>query len=68
MIQSIAQPFGTVIGSLVLLKLTSNEFAGKIGLDQAITTPTMIIRVISTGLIITAILMHLLFRETALEC
>jgi len=33
MIQSIAQPFGTVIGSLFLLKLTSTEFAGKIGLS-----------------------------------
>jgi hypothetical protein len=33
MIQSIAQPFGTVIGSLILLKLTSTEFAGKVGLS-----------------------------------
>jgi hypothetical protein len=62
MIQSIAQPFGTVIGSLLLLKLTSAEFAYKIGLEEAITSPTVIIRFISTGLILTAILMHFKFR------
>lgn len=68
LIQSISQPFGTVIGSLVLLKLTSNEFAQKIGLSQAVTTPLVIIRVIATFLILTAVLMHFLFKETALEC
>lgn len=62
MIQSVAQPFGTVIGSLLLLKLTSTEFAFKIGLNEAITSPTVIIRVISAGLILTAILMHIKFR------
>lgn len=68
MIQSISQPLGTVIGSLVLLKFTSLEFASKIGLESAISTPTVIIRCISLLLIITAIMMHLFFKETHLDC
>jgi hypothetical protein len=32
-VQSVAQNFGKVAGSLLLLKFTSSEFAGKIGLS-----------------------------------
>ena len=67
-IQSIAASFGIVIGSLLLLKLTSVEFAHKLGMEAAVTHPGTVMRGLSALLMLGALAMHLFFKETELEC
>lgn len=57
-----------VIGSLLLLKLTSPDFATKIGLEEAVTSPSVLIKCIAGVLVLTCLGMHLKFKETELDC
>ncbi len=63
-----AESFGLVVGSLILLKFTSLEFARKIGLEEALTTPKIMVEWIAGGLMATSLMMHFFFKETSLEC
>ncbi len=67
MISTIANTFGTVFGSLLLLKLTSKEFAFKLGLEHSITSVSSILIFLSLMTLTTAIVVHFNFKETILE-
>ena len=66
-LQSIAASFGTVLGSLLLLKLTSREFAHKLGMEEAFTSPSVVMRVLSITYVATVLVMHFIFTETSLD-
>lgn len=55
------------MGSLIVFNLTSNEFAKSIGLNEAITSPAVVLRVLCFLCIATSVLIHFLYKERALE-
>ena len=68
LIQCFAEVAGTLLGGLLLLKLTSLEFAKQIGLKAAITTPHFILVVFVLILSLPVVAVHSKFREKVLEC
>ena len=58
---------GTLIGSILILKLTSATFAHKIGLLEPITTPFVVLFVFGVLILIPTIVLHFKFNETILE-
>ncbi len=62
LIQATSQGAGVLFGSLLVLKLTSQEFANFIGKEQAITSLQVIIVVIAAGNLIPSVLIHFLFH------
>ena len=66
MTQAIMQTCGFVIGGLIFLKLTSSEFSSSIGLSGPITTPALLLRVISVLILVPTILLHFFYQERIL--
>ncbi len=58
---------GILLGGLLLLKLTSKDFASSVGLSSAITTPQVILMVFSFLVIIPILYIHFRFKETILK-
>ena len=67
MIQSWSEVFGILVGGLILLKLTSHDFATKIGLEQPITNPQVVITFFCAMILIPLLLIHLKFKERILD-
>ena len=66
MIQSWAEAFGILLGSLILLKLTSQDFARKVGLKEPISTPQTVIVSFCIAILIPLLFIHLRFKERIL--
>lgn len=62
-----AQNVGNIIGSLFMLKLTSQEFAQSIGLSSPVTTPQVFLMIYAVFLLVPAVLVHFKFKERVLE-
>ena len=62
MIQSWSEVFGILVGGLLLLKLTSQDFADIIGLEKPITTPKVVITVFCIFILIPLLMIHLKFK------
>lgn len=62
LIQGVSQTVGFFIGSLLLLKATSLEFAEFIGLSRPITTPPVIIRTVCVLIALTVLFIHLKYK------
>ena len=67
MTQAILQTFGIVLGGLIFLKLTSQEFASSISLSSPITTPSFLLRVISFTILVPTIALHFKYHERILD-
>jgi hypothetical protein len=67
LMQGIGQITGTFVGSMGLQESTSKKFAEFFGLDNPITTPAVVFRIVCAILIITAIALHFRFKERVLE-
>lgn len=66
MIQSWSEVFGILVGALLLLKLTSIDFARSINLDEPITTPKVVFISFCIFILIPLLLIHLRFKERIL--
>ena len=58
MTQAILQTCGIILGGLIFLKLTSKEFASSIGLEEPITSPSFLLKMISLVILGPTILLH----------
>ena len=67
MIQSWSEVFGILVGGLILLKLTSQDFADLIGLAEPITTPRVVFTCFCIIILIPLLLIHFKFHEKILE-
>ena len=67
MLQGVAQTLGIVIGGLVLIKATSQEFASSVGLSHPITTAPVMLRIFAAMIVVPLILIHFRYEETLLE-
>jgi hypothetical protein len=65
-IMGYSQTAGGLIGSVLLLKLTSSTFANSVGLAQPITSPTVVLASFGVIIIVISLLWHFLFTETVL--
>lgn len=68
LIQCFAEVAGTLLGGLLLLKLSSLEFAQQIGLRSAIASPQFILLVFVLILSVPVVAIHFIFKEKVLEC
>lgn len=68
LIQCFAEIAGVLFGGLLLLKLTSLEFAKQIGLNTPITTPHFILIMLVLVICLPVIAFHFKFKEKVLEC
>ena len=66
-ILSYGQAIGTIIGTMVILKFTSQQFAESIGLQHPITTPQVIISLFATLYLFTALYIQFCFTEKVLD-
>ncbi len=64
---SYSQTVGILLGGLLLLKLTSNEFARSVGLDHPITSPQLVLLIFGILGFVPAWVIHFKFEETELE-
>lgn len=67
MIQGASQSTGNITGSLLVLKLTSEQFSNSIGLSSPITDIKTIMIVLSILMIIPTIIIHFKFVQTYSE-
>ena len=61
------QTVGIIIGTMIILKFTSQEFATSIGLDSPITNPQVIITIFAALFIIPALYIQFCFTEKVLD-
>lgn len=61
------QTVGGLLGGLLMMKLTSLEFASSIGLTKPITTPQTLLAVYSVALFVPIMIVHFYFKERTLE-
>lgn len=68
LIQCFAEVAGVLLGGLLLLKLTSLEFAQQIGLKSPIASPHFILIVLVLVLSVPVVMIHFKFKEKVLDC
>ena len=67
LLQGVMQAIGFILGGLILLKLTSLEFAKGIGRNEAIMAPSLILRYFSFLILIPSFFIHLKYQERQLK-